>query len=52
LLKRKFVVDDLTFELFPQIGHVAPPKANSRKAVNRDTWAGTVVRPAKEHRGI
>jgi hypothetical protein len=37
LLERKLVIDELTFELFPDSGHVAPPKANSYKTANRDT---------------
>src|SRR5713101_8641596 len=30
LLKREKVVDDLTFALFPDLGHFAPPTASSR----------------------
>src|SRR5712664_2272304 len=37
LLQPEFIVDDLTFALFPDIAHIAPPTGNSCEPANGDT---------------
>jgi len=42
------IVDDLTFALFPEIAHIAPPNANSSEPAGGDT-PGSVARDRRKY---